>query len=87
MMNKASIAAPVGIAGKFLAVLCVVVFWVLPFSPFVAIAGLATTRHAVGWPRTIAKTGAILTVLWGTMFAVLFLWILLLRILNGSWDF
>lgn len=62
-------------------------FWLLPLSPFVAVAALTTTRHSAGWPRTLAKTGAVLTVLWGVMFAALFLWFVLLRILNGAWAF
>ncbi len=86
-MNTISVAAPTGIVGKILAVFCMAIFWLLPLSPFVAIAALATTRHSVGWPRTLAKTGAVLTVLWGVMFAALFLWLVLLGILNGSWAF
>ena len=34
---------------------------------------------------TLAKIGAVFTVLWGMLVAALFLELVLLRILNGSW--
>ena len=87
-MNTESKAAPAGIAGRILAVLCVAGFWVLPFSPFVAIAAVATTRHSVGWPRTLAKTGAILSVLYTLMGAALLVWVVCIAGLRGwNWAF
>lgn len=85
-MNAKSMAVPAGVAGKIFAVLSVATFWLLPFSPFVAIAALAATRHLAGWPRSLAKMGAVLTVLWVILIVALFLYIVLPRILNGSWD-
>ena len=84
-MNAESIAAPAGVLSKFLAVLCLAVFWAMPLSPFVAIAALTTTRQSTGWPRTLAKIGTVFIVLWGMLVAALFLELVLLRILNGSW--
>jgi hypothetical protein len=87
-MSTESIATPAGIVGKILAVLCLAGFWVLPFSPFVAIAAVATTRHSAGWPRTLAKTGAILSVLFTLMGAALLLWVVCIAGLRGwNWAF
>lgn len=87
-MSTESAAAPAGIVGKILAVLCLAGFWVLPFSPLVAIAAVATTRHSAGWPRTVAKTGAMLSVLCTLMGAALILWVVCLAGVRGwNWAF
>lgn len=86
-MNAESIAGPAGMVGKVVAVVSVAIFWLLPFSPFVAIAAVATTRHSPGWPRTLAKTGTILCTMWTVMAVARFLWFFCLQILHGSWSF
>lgn len=86
-MNTTSVAARAGLVSKFLSVLCLAVFWLLPLSPLFALAAVAATRHSVGWPRLTAKAGAILTVLWTAMCAAVLLNIALARILRGSWSF
>ena len=85
-MNTESIA-PAGILGKFLAVFCVATFWVMPLSPFVAIAAVATTRHSAGWPRTLAKTAAILIVLYTLIATARVLWLVCLAWFRGNWAF
>jgi len=69
-MNAQSIARPEGMVGKVFAVICMAIFWLLPFSPFVAIAAVATTRDTAGWPRALAKTGAMLWWILGAVIAV-----------------
>lgn len=86
-MNAESISEPNAVVGKLLAVLSVATFWLVPFSPFVAIAAVLTTRKSPGWQRSLSRTGAILSVVCTVMFAALFLWMLSLRLLNGSWSF
>ncbi len=86
-MNAESIAGPAGMVGKVFAVICMAIFWLLPFSPFVAIAAVATTRDSAGWPRTLAKTGAILCTLWTVMAAGMLLLFFCVKILHGSWSF
>ena len=62
-MNNESVVARLGVAGKALAVLCLTTFWAVPFSPFVAIAAVTATRRSSGWPRFLAKAGAVLCIL------------------------
>jgi len=45
---------------KLLAVLSVGCFWMLPFSPIVAIGAVSMTMGASGWQRNLAITGAAL---------------------------
>lgn len=47
--------------GKALAVLSVGFFWILPSSPFIAIAALMMTVQVPGWPRKLAIAGAVLS--------------------------
>jgi len=86
-MSSKSIAGPRGIVEKVFAIICLAVFWLIPFSPFVAIAAVATTRDSAGWPRALAKTGAILCTLWTVMAAGMLLLFFCLRILHDSWSF
>lgn len=86
-MNAETRSASGGIVGTLLAVLSLATFWLLPFSPFVAIAAVTATRQSPGWPQILARVGAILCTVWTAMFAVLLLWIGSLRLLNGSWAF
>ena len=86
-MNAESIVRPAGMVGKVFAVMCMAMFWLLPFSPFVAIAAVATTRDTAGWPRALAKTGAILCTLGTVIAAGMLLLFFCLRILHKSWSF
>jgi Na+/H+-dicarboxylate symporter len=86
-MNAESIARPAGMVGKVFAVICMAIFWLLPFSPFVAIAAVATTCDTAGWPRALAKTGAMLCTLWTVIAAGMLLLFVCLRMLQGSWSF
>jgi len=62
-------AAP-GRLAKFLAVLSVACFWLLPWSPLVAIGAVKLTKGVAGWPRRVALTGAYLSVAWTLILAV-----------------
>ena len=55
---------PTGRVAKLLAILSVAGFWVLPWSPLVAIAAVSMTRRAAGWARRVAVAGAVLTIAW-----------------------
>jgi len=85
-MNTESVAVPAGIVGKVLAVLCMATFWALPLSPLVAIGAVVATRRSAGWPWRLARTGAILCVLFTAMAAAMFLQLLVIACLRG-WDF
>jgi hypothetical protein len=56
---------------KLLAVLSVACFWLLPFSPMVAIGAVSMTKGASGWPHKLAVTGAVLCVAYTVVMAVL----------------
>lgn len=45
---------------QFLAVLSVATFWLLPLSPFIAMAAVSRTNNTTGWPRRISVAAAIL---------------------------
>ena len=83
-MNTESVSAPAGIVGKLLAVVCMAGFWVLPFSPLVAIGAVVATRRSAGWPGTLAKTGAILSIACTGMAAAMFLWLLVIVCMRGG---
>ncbi len=56
---NAVIAEPVpGRWAKALALASLVFFWVLPFSPILAIGAVSLTRGASGWSRRVAVLGA-----------------------------
>ncbi len=55
---------------KLLAILIVSGFWMLPFSPIVAIGAVSMTRGASGWPRNLAITGAALCIAYTVVMAV-----------------
>jgi hypothetical protein len=61
-----------GRVAKWLAVLSVACFWLLPFSPAVAIGAVSTTRGAAGWPRRLAVAGAVLCIAYTMLMALLF---------------
>jgi hypothetical protein len=45
---------------QLLAVLSCAAFWLLPFSPFIAMAAVSKTSDACDWSRRTAVTGAVL---------------------------
>ena len=73
--------------GKLLAVLSVLTFWVIPFSPLLAIAAVSKTRGSTGWPRTLAVSGAVLCTFFTLLGASIMLWLVCLASLKGSWSF
>ena len=64
-----------GRTATLLAVLSVAFFWLLPFSPMVAIGAVSMTEGASGWSRNLAVTGAVLcsayTVLMGFLIVLI----------------
>jgi hypothetical protein len=55
---------------KLLAILGVAFFWLLPFSPFVAIGAVSMTRRVTGWSRYLAVTGAVLCIAYTILVAL-----------------
>ena len=55
-----------GIVTKALAVCSFATFWMIPISPFVAMAALVRTKHTVGWPRRLSVAAAVL----GSVFTI-----------------
>ena len=86
-MSCQSVCVPVGVLGKLLAVFCLLTFYLVPFSPFVSLAAVTATRRSMGWPRSLARTGAVLCTVWTLLLAAPLLWLAALRVLNGSWAF
>jgi hypothetical protein len=71
-MNAEAVGVvPSRLAGM-LAVLSVLGFWILPFSPLVAIGAVATTRGSSGRTRHLAVTGAGLCIGYTLFVAALF---------------
>jgi hypothetical protein len=60
-MNALSIRTAPDWVAKSLAVLSVAFFWVLPWSPLLAIAALLATSQTREWPRKVAMTGTVLS--------------------------
>jgi hypothetical protein len=58
--------------GKLLAILSVAGFWLLPFSPMVAIGAVSMTKGASNWSRHLAVTGAILCSAYTVLMALCF---------------
>ncbi|HEV3165699.1 MAG TPA: hypothetical protein VGZ22_16850 [Isosphaeraceae bacterium] len=54
-----------------LAVLSCACFWLLPFSPWVAIGAVWKTQGTSGWSRHVAVTGAVLCVAYTVAMALL----------------
>jgi hypothetical protein len=59
-MNLESTVVHPGLVTKALAVCSIATFWMIPFSPFVAIAALVRTKHTAGWPRRLSVAAAVL---------------------------
>jgi len=83
-MNVESLSGSAGIVGKTLAVVCLAGFWVLPVSPLVAIGAVVATRRSAGWPRRLARAGAVLSIVCTGMAAALFSWLLAIVCLRGG---
>ena len=60
-----------GRAAKLLAILSVAGFWLLPFSPMVAIGAVSMTKGASGWTRHLAVTGAALCIAYTVVMSLL----------------
>ena len=58
-MNIAAMSPSSRWGAKLLAVLSVALFWLLPWSPLIAIAAVSATRQSCGWERRTARTGAV----------------------------
>jgi hypothetical protein len=69
VMNTIVAAAAHGRMAKPMAVLCFACFWLLPFSPIVAIVAVSLTTGASGWSRNLAVTGAVLCVVYTVVMA------------------
>jgi hypothetical protein len=69
---------------KLLAVLSVAFFWLLPFSPFVAIGAVSMTRAATGWSRHLAVTGAVLCIAYTILVALIVLHLALRTGISGG---
>ena len=70
VMNTAVANAMHERMSKLLAVLSVACFWLLPFSPIIAIWAVSMTEGASGWSRNIAVTGAALCIAYTAVMAV-----------------
>ena len=66
-MPAETILLPVKPAAKLLAVLSAVLFWCVPYSPWLSIAAIKATADTPGWPRHVARTAAFLTIAWVTL--------------------
>ena len=70
-MNTVVAGAMPGRMAKLLAILSLVCFWLLPFSPIVAIGAVSMTKGASGWSRYLAVTGAALCIGYTVVMALL----------------
>lgn len=82
-MNPESTVVHPGRVTKAIAVFSVATFWALPFSPFVAMAALARTKHSVGWPRRLSVAAAVLCSVY-TLALAIFMFCVTIHILTGG---
>ena len=82
-MNAESTVVHPGRVTKALAVFSVATFWLLPFSPFVAMAAILQTKNSVGWPRRLSVTAAVLCSIFTVAYAIL-LFFVTIYILKGG---
>lgn len=54
------------------AVLSFATFWMLPYSPFIAMAAVSRTKNSTGWPRQLAVAAALLCAAYTLLLAILF---------------
>jgi hypothetical protein len=69
MDNVVARSVPGRIA-KLLAILSVACFWLLPFSPMVAIGAVSMTKGSSDWSRKLAVTGAVLCIVYTVVMAL-----------------
>jgi len=69
-MNTVVAEATTGRTAKLLAVLSVAFFWLMPFSPLIAIGAVSMTRGASDWSRSLAVTGALLCIVYTVVMAL-----------------
>ena len=82
-MNPESTVVHPGLVTKALAVCSIATFWMIPFSPFVAIAALVRTKHTVGWPRRLSVAAAVLCSVFTVAYASM-LFFVTIYILKGG---
>ncbi len=82
-MNRESTVFHPGVVTKALAVCSIATFWMLPFSPFVAIAALIRTKHTEGWPRRFSVAAALLCSVFTVAYASM-LFFVTIYILRGG---
>jgi hypothetical protein len=59
---------------ELLAILSITFFWVLPYSPLLAITAVLATNQSHGWPRKLAVAAAILSAALTIALSVVVLW-------------
>ncbi len=87
-MNPESTVVQPGLVTKALAVCSIASFWMIPFSPFVAMAAVVRTKHTVGWvgwPRRLSVAAAVLCSVFTVAFAGM-LFFVTIYILKGGLD-
>lgn len=72
---------------QFLALLSVATFWLVPLSPFVALASVFATKDSNEWSNRVARAGAVLCAVWTVVLAAVLLWLVFLGLLHRSWAF
>jgi hypothetical protein len=82
-MNPGSTVVRLGIVTKALALCSIATFWMIPFSPFVAMAAVVRTKHTVGWPRRLSVTAAVLCSVFTVAYASM-LFFVTIYILRGG---
>ena len=70
-MNAVVARAVPGRMANLLAILSVACFWLLPFSPMIAIGAVSMSKGASGWSRNLAVTGATLCIAYTVIMALL----------------
>lgn len=69
---------------RLLVVASAMLFWCVPFSPLISIAAVRATDNTMGWPRHVARSGAMLTVAWVTLLVVAIAWMLYVVVWNPA---
>lgn len=83
-MNDETLLPQPPLSAKMLAALSAGLFWLVPFSPFLAIAAVKATGKTAGWPRRVAQTAAVMTTVWVSLMACAVAWIIYVIIWNPS---
>jgi hypothetical protein len=82
MNPKLTVVHP-GCVTKALAVFSAAAFWLLPVSPFIAMAAVVRTKHSQGWPRKLSVAAAVLCSVYTVAFAIM-LFSVTIHILKGG---